>query len=206
MIASSVDVDEDLAFATSQRLSLGPSIVTDLIELASCVLPRKLYPGLYDNSMNDTSMSKQQRPGGGTSPDDENKECNMVDSATSGEEGVPGFPDFPDCWQGETSIERIKNNDGSGGRGGGDHKWKTTGNQSRHRVQRKSLLRRQAVNTYGIPKIATAAKRKGKEIKKHLREKRRIRRLEVVAKLHERRGRKSDMGSICRGLESIGCK
>jgi len=195
MIASSVD--EDLAFATSRRLSLGPSIVVDLVELTSCVLPRKLYPGLYDNSMNDASMSKQQRLGGG-SPDDENK-YNIVASTTSGE-GVPGFPDFPDCWQGETSIERIKN--GGSVRGGG-RKWKTTGNQSR--CKQRTRLVRQAVNTHGISKTA-AAKRKGKEIKKHLREKRRIRKLEQVAKLHERRGRKCGIGAICRGLESIGCK
>ena len=185
-------VDKDLASATSRRLSLGTSIVADLIELTSCVLPRKLYPGLYNNSMNDVSM-RQQRLGG--SPD-ENK-YNM--DSTSGE-GVPGFPDFPDCWQGETSIERIKNNES--GRGG--HRWKTTGNQSRHQ-QRKRLLR-QAVNTHGISKTTAAAASKGKEIKKRLREKRRIRRLEEAAKLRERRRRKSDIGAICRGLESIRCE
>lgn len=179
-------VDDDLAWTTSQRLSLGSSIVSDL-DLTPCVLPRKLHPGLYNNSMNDVSM-RQQRD---SSP---NENDVRIETITNGE-GVPGFPDFPDCWQGETSSERIKNIGINRGR-----KWKTPTDSQRH--QRR--LFRRAVNTVGIAKPAAVCK--AKEIKKRLREKRRTRRMEKVEKLRERRRRKSDMGAICRGVESIICK
>ncbi len=196
-------VDEDLASATYQRLSIGPSIVADLIELTSCVLPRKLHPGLYDNSMKDVSM--RQRHHGDSNPD-ENKHIN-TGTQPAGGRGVPGFPDFPDCWQGETSIERM-NNCGGKGRGGG-RKWKTTSNynsnRSHGRQRRRRLSSRQSADAHGISKPVVVA-RKGKEIKKRLREERRMRRIKKASKLRERRGREGDVGAICRRLESVRCE
>ncbi|KAL9182078.1 hypothetical protein ACHAXT_012421 [Thalassiosira profunda] len=167
----SVSVDDDLARATSQSLSMGSSVVTS-IQTAACVLPRKLHPALYCNSLGDVAMTQSGSVSGG---------------------GVPGFPDFPDCWQAESSADRSPARDASMGK---KHcrKWKA--NAAAKRKQRR--LVRKAVNT--VPSSGA-----GKEIKRKLKEERRLRRSGKVKQLQERRRRKREMGSICQGLASMKC-
>ena len=167
-----VSVDEDLARAASQSLSMGSSVVTSL-QTAACVLPRKLHPALYCNSLGDVAMSQSGSVSGG---------------------GVPGFPDFPDCWQAESSADRSPVKDASMGK---KHcrKWKA--NAAAKRKQRR--LVRKAVNNV-VPSSGA-----GKEIKRKLKEERRLRRSGKVKQLQERRRRKREMGSICQGLASMKC-
>ena len=46
----------------------------------------------------------------------------------------------------------------------------------------------------------------GKELKRRLRDQRRLKRIEMVVKLQEKRRRKREMGDICRSMASISCK
>ena len=46
----------------------------------------------------------------------------------------------------------------------------------------------------------------GKELKRRLRDQRRLKRIEMVIKLQEKRRRKREMGDICRSMASISCK
>eukprot|EP00571_Detonula_confervacea_P014406 CAMPEP_0172303790 /NCGR_PEP_ID=MMETSP1058-20130122/5307_1 /TAXON_ID=83371 /ORGANISM="Detonula confervacea, Strain CCMP 353" /LENGTH=180 /DNA_ID=CAMNT_0013014771 /DNA_START=77 /DNA_END=619 /DNA_ORIENTATION=+ len=177
-------VDEDLARVTSQSLSMGSSVVTNL-ESSSCVLPRKLHPSLYNNSMSDVSMTMSQQCKN-TKNDNNSSSCG----------GTPGFPDFPDCWQGETCGERDNSMRDCADKNRGQ-KWKT--NPRSKRQQQRQLVRK-AVNINGTKPAGT-----GKKIKKRLRDERRMRRIEKVVKLQERRRRKRDMGNICQGLASIKC-
>jgi len=179
---SKSSVDDDLAQVMSQRLSMGSSIVADL-QSSSSVLPRKLHPNLYINSMRDISMTTSQQDCKSTIHNNYSSSC----------EGIPGFPDFPDCWQGETSGQRKNIRSMSHADKNRGQKWKNTNAKS------KRLIRK-AVNMNGN-KAAGA----GKEVKKRLRDERRMRRIEKIATLQERRRRKIDMGKICQGLASINC-
>ena len=168
---------DDLARSVSQSLSLGSSVLVNFNKLTSVVvLPHNLHPGLYNNSMKDVQLNNV---------------------------GVAGFPDFPDCWQGEPSSERQCQNR--------ERKCKTgvmTSNNRRNQRRRhdqRRLMVRQAVNTYGIIKSTNVIKKGNNEIKKRLREKRRLQRIEYIAKLRERVKQKQDMGAIIRGLKLIKC-
>ena len=46
----------------------------------------------------------------------------------------------------------------------------------------------------------------GKELKRRLRDQRRLKRIEMVVKLQEKRRRKREMGDICRSMAAIKCK
>jgi hypothetical protein len=46
----------------------------------------------------------------------------------------------------------------------------------------------------------------GKELKRRLKDQRRLKRIEMVVKLQEKRRRKRAMGDICSGMASIKCK
>lgn len=111
--------------------------------------------------------------------------------------GVPGFPDFPKCWQGEPSSERQCQN-----RARRCKIAAASSNRNQQRHQRQ--LVRHAVNKFGIIK-STTIKKGNNDIKKRLREKRRLQRIAHIGKLRERVKQKQDMGAICRGLESIKC-
>ena len=117
--------------------------------------------------------------------------------------GVAGFPDFPDCWQGEPSSERQCQNRERNCKTG----VMTSNNRrnQRRRHDQRRLMVRQAVNTYGIIKSTNVIKKGNNEIKKRLREKRRLQRIEYIAKLRERVKQKQDMGAIIRGLKLIKC-
>lgn len=136
-------------------------------------MPRQLHPSLYNNSLNDVPMTPMSTP---------NRSINI-----SSCQGVPGFPDFPDVWQGETSEKRQTINDGMDKKH--SKKWKI--NNARTKRQERRV--RKAVNLFGT----------GKEIKKRLRDERRIRRKDKVVQLQQRRERKKGMGDICRGLAVV---
>ncbi|KAL7524210.1 hypothetical protein ACHAWF_000863 [Thalassiosira exigua] len=170
---------------------MGSSIVTDIVE-PCCVLPHRLHPGLYNNSLGDISMAQ---PCSGN--DCNGAISNDMEEKKHSSSGVPGFPDFPDFWQGETTSDRKQRN-GPGDKIRGQ-KWRTK-KAARAKRQQMRIIRK-AVNISG-----TRASGTGKQIKKKKRNERRARRIERVANLQDRRKRKKDMGEICRGLASIGCK
>lgn len=113
--------------------------------------------------------------------------------------GVPGFPDFPKCWQGEPSSERQCN----ANRGARKCKIAAAGSNRNQRRHQRRLVRH-AVNNFGIIK-PTTTKKSNNDIKKRLREKRRLQRIEFIVNLREQVKQKHDVGAICRGLESIKC-
>jgi hypothetical protein len=172
-------IDDDLARSVSQSLSLGSSTLVNFTKITSVVvLPRNLHPGLYNNSMNDVHLN------------------NVI--------GVAGFPDFPDCWQGEpSSVRQCQNRE----RKCNTSVMMTSNNRRNQRRQhhQRRLMVRQAVNTFGIIKSTNVIKKGNNEIKKRLHEKRRLQRIEYIAKLRERVKQKQDMGAIIRGMELIKC-
>eukprot|EP00581_Thalassiosira_minuscula_P010555 CAMPEP_0183712880 /NCGR_PEP_ID=MMETSP0737-20130205/7926_1 /TAXON_ID=385413 /ORGANISM="Thalassiosira miniscula, Strain CCMP1093" /LENGTH=176 /DNA_ID=CAMNT_0025941601 /DNA_START=50 /DNA_END=580 /DNA_ORIENTATION=- len=173
-------VDEDLAQATSQSLTMGPAIVTN-IQGPSVLLPLKLHSSLYNNSLSDVPMSANN-----SSP-------------------PTGFPDFPDCWQGETSKERqIKENNDleiemKTWSRRKQKQWKI--NKARAKRQARRAQRAASNNT---TRNAGAGVEKG--LKKRQRDLRRKRRAEKAAKTIQKRERRRAMGDICRGLASMNCK
>ena len=187
-------IDNDLV-ETTKRLSMGASIVTNL-DSSICILPmKKLHPGLYNSSLSDISMSTQRHDT--ISKNDKN---NVINECTI---GVPGFPDFPDCWQGETSQRRNKG-DISMSYADKKHKNKcSTTSKAKIKRQRRRIVR-SAVNI--IPKKYTSdIVCTGKTIKKRNRDQRKMRRIEKVAQLQNRRRRKREIGLLCKGLSSIKC-
>ena len=187
-------IDNDLV-ETTKRLSMGASIVTNL-DSSICVLPmKKLHPGLYNSSLSDISMGNQRHGDANKN----NIKNNVINECTI---GVPGFPDFPDCWQGETS----QRNKGDISMSYADKKHKNkcaTTSKAKIKRQRRRIVR-SAVNI--IPKKYTSDKGcTGKTIKKRNRDQRKMRRIEKVAQLQNRRRRKREMGFLCKGLSSIKC-
>mmetsp|Transcript_5560 Transcript_5560/g.10134 ORF Transcript_5560/g.10134 Transcript_5560/m.10134 type:complete len:255 (-) Transcript_5560:226-990(-) len=180
-VTTTTSIDEDLARVTSQSLTMGSSIVTDLPNSSVVVFPHKLHPALYNNSMADASMS--------SSNNNNSSSC----------KGTPGFPDFPDCWQGQTSAGERQIKDVSMDKTHTTRKWRV--NNAKAKKQQRRLIRK-AVNPAGTASCV----QQGKEIKKRLRGDRRIRRKEKAAQLQQRRQRKREMGNICQGLASINCK
>ena len=180
-------VDEDLAHATSLSLTMGASVVTN-VQTPSYVIPSKLHPSLYNNSLlSDVSMmtlTASLSKLSSSNINDDNNNINILSPRT--EVGVPGFPDFPDCWMGEPSKKRNPSK-----------KWKINTAKAK-RQQRRAVQK--AVNHAGII---------GNQIKKRQnieqRMGRRVRRQEKVALLKKRSERKRAMGSICRGLSSLKC-
>jgi len=192
MNASSIDND---LVETTKLLSMGASIVTNLD--GNCALPRKLHPALYNSSLSDVSMSTQRHD----TINKNNKKKNTNKLCTI---GVPGFPDFPDCWQGETSQRRNRG-DISMSYADKKHKNKcATTSKAKIKRQRRRIIR-SAVNI--IPKQYTSTNTccTGKTIKKRNRDQRKIRRIEKVAQLQNRRRRKRDIGLLCKSLSSIKC-
>lgn len=191
------DIDMTLARMTSQGLSMGPSIITQITEDSLVLLPSKLlHPGLYDCSLRDIPMDTAAAASATIATRMEEKRAG----------GVPGFPDFPDFWMGETSRGVHQQQYHNQRRWG----WATKHGKPSPRTlrRRRSSLRvppRRAVNVYGISPSITNIVTTSKEIKKLQRDERKIRRIEQSAKLRERRRRKSDMGEICRGIGSIMC-
>ena len=182
--------DNDLV-ETTKRLSMGASIVANL-DSNTCALPKKLHLGIYNSSLSDISMSTQRH--------DTMSNKKNVDKCTI---GVPGFPEFPDCWQGETSQRRNKG-DISMSYADKKHKNKcATTSKAKIKRQRRRIIR-SAVNI--IPKKYTSdIGCTGKTIKKRNRDQRKMRRIEKVAQLQNRRRRKRVMGFLCKGLSSIKC-
>jgi hypothetical protein len=185
---TAASVDEDLARAASKSLTMGPAVVRDI--WYQFAIPQKLHPDLYKTSMSDSLM--------------EDSACSSADQqaggkSASGGDGVPGFPDFPDFWQGESSAAVV-----------GMRKSRLrTPTRVKHR-QRQQLVRKAVNVPYGSTKTTKASPpaagiRTGKDLKKRLRDQRRMLRIEKIVKLQERRSRKKGIGDICRGISSLKC-
>lgn len=191
---AAASIDNDLV-ETTKRLSMGASIVTNL-NSSNCKLPMKLHPALYNSSLSDISMGNQRHDA-----INKNNNKNNVNRCTI---GVPGFPDFPDCWHGETP--QRNNGDMSMSYADKKHKNKcTTTSKARIKRQRRKVVR-MAVNVVGISKKYTSNTAcTGKTIKKRNRDQRKMRRIEKVAQLQNRRRRKREIGLLCKSLSSIKC-
>ena len=197
-------IDDDLARATSQRLSMGSSVVEDCKNV-SYILPNKLHPSLYNNSLGDVSMmsNKNNNNNNNNNNNKGNEKREHSRHKLRVDVGVPGFPDFPDCWQGISSsaaaVQR-KGVDTAMHHADKKHSKKCTKTKRQIKRQQQRRIVRKAVNTSGIPKS-----NQGKVIKNILRNERRLRRIEKVVRLQERRRRKRDLGALCKGMASVTC-
>ena len=198
-------IDDDLARATSQRLSMGSSVVEDCKNV-SYTLPNKLHPSLYNNSLGDVSMMSNNKNNNNNNNNNSNNKGNEKREHShhklTVDVGVPGFPDFPDCWQGISSAAAIQSKvvDTAMHHADKKHSKKCTKTKRQIKRQQQRQIVRKAVNTSGIPKS-----NQGKVIKNILRNERRLRRIEKVVRLQERRRRKRDMGALCKGMASVTC-
>ena len=176
-------IDDDLAQATSQRLSMGSSVVEDCKNV-SCVLPSKLHPSLYNNSLGDVSMMLLPPLNNNINNSKGNNEKReQLRQKLKVDVGVPGFPDFPGCWQGTSSAaSQRKGGDTTMHHADKKHSKKCIKTKRQIKRQQQRQIVRKAVNTSGIPKS-----NQGKVIKNILRNERRLRRIERVVKLQERR-------------------
>lgn len=192
-------IDDDLARATSQRLSMGSSVVEDCKNV-SYILPNKLHPSLYNNSLGDVSMMSNKNNNNNNNTGNEKRE--HLRHKMRVDVGVPGFPDFPDCWQGTSSSAAIQRKDVDTAMRHADKKHSKKCTKTKRQIKRQQQRRivRKAVNTSGIPKS-----NQGKVLKNILRNERRLRRIEKVVRLQERRRRKRDIGALCKGMASVTC-
>ena len=83
--------------------------------------------------------------------------------------------------------------------------------KSRRRQQQRRMVRKAVNVPYGSSSASRTGNNPGgvgagKELKRRLKDQRRLKRIEMVVKLQEKRRRKREMGDICRGMASIKCK
>mmetsp|Transcript_29581 Transcript_29581/g.65161 ORF Transcript_29581/g.65161 Transcript_29581/m.65161 type:complete len:213 (-) Transcript_29581:75-713(-) len=194
---SPTSVDDALAQATSKSLTMGPSTVDR--PWYAFALPKKLHPGLYTSTLGDAPMTTT-----GSSSAENRKKYGNGDKSTG---GVPGFPEFPDFWQGESSAERKNNK----GRQDSDASLSTAERRgtakttARIRRRQKRMVRKAVNPTHGSATRTPGGMGAGRELKRRLRDQRRLRRIEMVVKLQEKRRRKNEMREVCRGMASIKC-
>ena len=202
-MSSSSSVDDDLAKATNENLSMGTSIVKDMDNISFVLPPRhKLHLGLYINTAMASPETKST-----TSVTTNTLNCHLASMQLGGENavngGVPGFPDFPDCWAGgQPSTPKASNRNST----------RQTNKFSNSKGKQKRChrrIRRTAVNIpFGSASTSSFSRAAvslspGRDMKKCARDERKLRRIAKVVQLKERRRRKKDMGDICRGMAAI---
>mmetsp|Transcript_25627 Transcript_25627/g.51394 ORF Transcript_25627/g.51394 Transcript_25627/m.51394 type:complete len:228 (+) Transcript_25627:59-742(+) len=202
-MSSSSSVDDDLAKATNESLSMGTSIVKDMDNISFVLPPRhKLHLGLYINTAMASPETKST-----TSVTTNTLNCHLASMQLGGENtingGVPGFPDFPDCWAGgQPSTPKASNRNST----------RQTNKFSNSKGKQKRCHRRIRRTAVNIPfesassssfSRAAVSLSPGRDMKKCARDERKLRRIAKVVQLKERRRRKKDMGDICRGMAAI---
>mmetsp|Transcript_12042 Transcript_12042/g.17978 ORF Transcript_12042/g.17978 Transcript_12042/m.17978 type:complete len:229 (+) Transcript_12042:149-835(+) len=203
-MSSSSSVDDDLAKATNESLSMGTSIVKDMDNISFVLPPRhKLHLGLYINTAAASPETKSITSVTNT------LNCHLASMQLGGENavngGVPGFPDFPDCWAGgQPSTPKASNRNST----------RQTNKFSNSKGKQKRChrrIRRTAVNIpFGSASTSSSSFARaavslspGRDMKKCARDERKLRRIAKVVQIKERRRRKKDMGDICRGMAAI---
>mmetsp|Transcript_903 Transcript_903/g.2057 ORF Transcript_903/g.2057 Transcript_903/m.2057 type:complete len:261 (-) Transcript_903:20-802(-) len=222
-------VDEELARAATESLSMGPATVD--APGYNFALPKTLHRGLYEITLGDASVTVPGNSSGNNNTNNSNNHS-----------GVPGFPDFPDFWVGESSGGQKKHTNTSTNKNAQVPKRRMSGcsvdaaidddlarristlfaqarargrdrtiSKSKRRQQQRRMVRKAVNVPYGSSSSSRTGNSPGgvgagKELKRRLKDQRRLKRIEMVVKLQEKRRRKRQMGEICRGMASIKCK
>ena len=203
---SSSSIDDELAKAADDSLSMGTSIVKDMNNISFVLPPRhKLHPNLYINTTHDDDATSPTAVTNSLNchlasmqltTDDKNESCNNRGEISAA--GVPGFPDFPNCWAGQPSTPKASNRNSNKQR----NKFSRSNKGQQRRCHRR--IRRIPVNVpFGAVPSPSSSSSPSKEMKRMSRDARKLRRMVKAVQLKERRRRKKDMGDICRGIAAI---
>jgi len=207
-------IDDDLAKATNESLSMGTSIVKDMKNISFVLPPRhKLHLGLYINTAASPEAVTNKSP-----------KCHVESMQLSGENtvnggcggvGVPGFPDFPDFWNGSTGHRQRQPSTPRASNQKSNQQTNKFSSSNRNKGKEKRVhrrIRRTAVNIpFGssssplraVLMSQSSSSSPSRDMKKRARDERKLRRIAKVVQLKERRRRKRDMGDICRGVAAI---
>jgi len=202
-------IDDDLAKATNESLSMGTSIVKDMNNISFVLPPRnKLHLDLYINT-----AASPERKSTATSVTINSPNCHVESMQLSGENtvnggGVPGFPDFPDFWNGSSGNHQQPSTPKASNKKSNNQMNKFSSNRNKSKEKRcHRRIRRTAVNIpFGSSPSSSRAvvsRSPARDMKKCARDERKLRRIAKVVQLKERRRRKRDMGDICRGVAAI---
>ena len=217
-------IDEELARAATASLSMGPATVDG--PWYNFALPKKLHMGLYSSTLGDATMSANSGndngsggvPGFPDFPDfwlgeSSAKEGNgnskkSTKQAHTTKKQAPRRRASPSA-DAAIDDELCKKVSSLFAHAKARGKDRTISNSKR----RQRRIVRKAVNVpYGSSShTCTGTKANpcglgaGKELKRRLRDQRRLKRIEMVVKLQEKRRRKREMGDICRSMASISC-
>uniref|UniRef100_A0A7S0AFB2 Uncharacterized protein n=1 Tax=Minutocellus polymorphus TaxID=265543 RepID=A0A7S0AFB2_9STRA len=225
----SASVDEELARAATASLSMGPATVVEA-PWYNFALPKKLHRGLYTTALGDAPMSAPANTSGGGScgnntsgvpgfpdfPDfwvgessgeqkKHSKNTQQQQQKQAQKRRVLASSSAPpsDAAIDADLAQRVSTLFAQAKTRGRDR----TVSKSKRQQRR---MARKAVN---IPYGSSTSRNgnpggigAGKELKRRLRDQRRLKRIEMVVKLQEKRRRKREMGDMCRGMASIKCK
>ena len=219
-------VDEELARAAYAGLSMGPATVD--APWYNFALPKTLHRGLYEITLGDASVSV---PGPGNISNNSNNHSGVpgfpdfpdfwvgessggqkkhTNTSTNKNAQVPKRR-MPGCSV-DAAIDddlarRISTLFAQARARGRDR----TISKSKRRQQQRRMVRKAVNVPYGSSSSSRTGNNPGgvgagKELKRRLKDQRRLKRIEMVVKLQEKRRRKRQMGEICRGMASIKCK
>ena len=219
-------VDEELARAANAGLSMGPATVD--APWYNFALPKTLHRGLYEVTLGDAV------PGNSSSNNNTNNSSN--NSGVPGFPDFPDFwvgessggqkkhtntstnknAQVPKRRMSGCSVDAAIDDDlarrvstlFAQARARGRDR---TISKSKRRQQQRRMVRKAVNVPYGSSSSSRTGNNPGgvgagKELKRRLKDQRRLKRIEMVVKLQEKRRRKRQMGEICRGMASIKCK
>lgn len=211
-VTDSSSIDDDLAKATNESLSMGTSIIKDMKNISFVLPPRhKLHLGLYINTAASPEGTSTSTTNTFNSPTChvESMQLSEENSVNGSGVGVPGFPDFPDCWNGSPSGHKHQpSTPRASNKKSNQQTNKFSSNRSKCKEKRcHRRIRRTPVNIHfgssSSQLKAVLSKSPSKDMKKSARDERKMRRIAKAVQLKERRRRKRDMGDICRGVAAI---
>ena len=220
--ANTSSIDEELARAATTSLSMGPATVDG--PWYGFALPRKLHMGLYSNTLGDASMSAGERSTGDgsggvpgfpdfpdfwvatTSAKEGNANVKKKAHTTKKKQAPrrrtkPSADDTIDdelCKKVSSLFAHAKVR--------GKNQTISNSKRRQRRIVRKAVNIPYGSSSHTGTNANPCGLGAGKELKRRLRDQRRLKRIEMVVKLQEKRRMKREMGDICRSMASISCK
>ena len=229
--SSSTGIDEELARAATASLSMGPATVDG--PWYNFALPKKLHMGLYSNTLGDASMAAPSEndnngknacgsgvPGFPDFPDfwvagepsakakdgnDNVKNANQAHTTKNKQAQRKGTPPSADAAIDDELCKKVSSLFAQAKARGKDRAISNSKRRQR-RIVRKAVNVPYGASSRTGTKANPCGLGAGKELKRRLRDQRRLKRIEMVVKLQEKRRRKREMGDICRSMASISCK
>lgn len=188
-------------------------------------LPKKLHMGLYSNTLGDATMSAGEKNTGGDSggvpgfpdfPDFWVGESSAKDGSANNKKKeqarvtkkqAPRRRASPsaDAAIDDELCKKVSSLFAHAKARGKDRTISSSKRRQR-RIVRKAVNVPYGSSSHTGTKANPCGMGAGKELKRRLRDQRRLKRIEMVVKLQEKRRRKREMGDICRSMASVSCK